>query len=208
MIRALRRKFILISVSSVFIVLVMIAATINITSYIQIESRASEMLEVLSQKNGVLPKPQWERDKFGKPKKMEQDPSFSMRYFSVVLDENQEIRIINAERIPDLTASDGVQLARLALEKSKAKGGIGSIRYQITQKDYGTLIVFLDCHKDFEMFYTFLSNSIFISIVGITAVFGLVLVFSNRAIAPIIESYEKQKQFITDASHELKTPLA
>ena len=56
-------------------------------------------------------------------------------------------------------------------------------------------------------FQTFLVTSIFVSIFGVTAVFILVLLLSKKAIEPVAESYEKQKRFITDAGHEIKTPL-
>lgn len=56
-------------------------------------------------------------------------------------------------------------------------------------------------------FQTFLVTSIFVSIFGVTVVFILVLLLSKKAIEPVAESYEKQKRFITDASHEIKTPL-
>ena len=42
---------------------------------------------------------------------------------------------------------------------------------------------------------------------GILAVLVLVVLFSGRVVQPIADSYEKQKQFITDAGHELKTPI-
>ena len=57
--------------------------------------------------------------------------------------------------------------------------------------------------KELSSFWSFLV----ISIVGILVVFALVLIFSKIAVKPFAESYEKQKRFITDASHEIKTPL-
>ena len=56
-------------------------------------------------------------------------------------------------------------------------------------------------------FQTLLVTSIFVSIFGVTVVFILVLLLSKKAIEPVAESYEKQKRFITDAGHEIKTPL-
>ena len=57
--------------------------------------------------------------------------------------------------------------------------------------------------KELSPFWSFLV----ISIVGILVVFALVLIFSKIAVKPFAESYEKRKRFITDASHEIKTPL-
>lgn len=208
MIKILRRKFILISVASVFAVLVMIAGTINIVTYIQMEMRARNTLTLLSDNDGSFPKPEGNKGDFRIPKKMEKDPAFSTPYFSIIINDAGKIGAANVERMHNLTIEDAASLSVIALSKDKDIGAIGQLRYQVTQKTYGTLIVFIDCGRDIEMFYTFLSNSIVISIVGVTAVFFLILIFSNKAIAPVVESYEKQKQFITDASHELKTPLA
>ena len=61
--------------------------------------------------------------------------------------------------------------------------------------------------KELSSFWSFLVISILISIVGILVVFALVLIFSKIAVKPFAESYEKRKRFITDASHEIKTPL-
>ena len=56
-------------------------------------------------------------------------------------------------------------------------------------------------------FQNFLVTSFFVSIFGVSTVFILVVLLSKRAIEPVAESYEKQKRFITDAGHEIKTPL-
>ena len=56
-------------------------------------------------------------------------------------------------------------------------------------------------------FRSVLVSSVVISALGMAAVFALVWVFSGRVIRPIVESYQKQKRFITDAGHEIKTPL-
>jgi len=49
--------------------------------------------------------------------------------------------------------------------------------------------------------------SVPVALAGLLAVFLLLLVLSKRIASPVAESYEKQRRFITDAGHELKTPL-
>lgn len=68
---------------------------------------------------------------------------------------------------------------------------------------YQMRLLLAEDEKELSSFWSFLV----ISIVGILVVFALVLIFSKIAVKPFAESYEKRKRFITDASHEIKTPL-
>lgn len=78
-----------------------------------------------------------------------------------------------------------------------------------TTSDTGTtLYVFLDCSRDLETFRAFLIASTGISAIGWVLVLALTMGLARVAVRPIAESYEKQKRFITDASHEIKTPLS
>ncbi|EGL35505.1 ATPase/histidine kinase/DNA gyrase B/HSP90 domain protein [Parvimonas sp. oral taxon 110 str. F0139] len=78
----------------------------------------------------------------------------------------------------------------------------------VENTDKGKLIAFVDVVKDFDVFYSNLGNSVIISllVLGLVTFFSYVL--SKKAVAPMVQAYEKQNAFITDASHELKTPLA
>ncbi len=69
------------------------------------------------------------------------------------------------------------------------------------------MYIFLNSERELSTFRTFLLASVGISIAGLLLVFCLVVFFSKKAVKPVAESYEKQKRFITNASHEIKTPL-
>ena len=73
--------------------------------------------------------------------------------------------------------------------------------------DDGSFVLFVDCARQIDTAENFLYASLGISAAGLLAVFVFSLFFSSLAVKPIAESYEKQKRFVTDASHELKTPL-
>lgn len=80
-------------------------------------------------------------------------------------------------------------------------------RYLVSQEADGTRIIFLDCHRSLSSFRITLMASAALSLLGLGAVLVLLLLLSRRIVRPMAESYEKQKRFITDAGHELKTPL-
>ena len=73
--------------------------------------------------------------------------------------------------------------------------------------EQGRPLYFLDCGRSLSNFRTTLLASVLVALSGLLAVFLLLLVLSRRIVRPVAESYEKQRRFITDAGHELKTPL-
>jgi two-component system sensor histidine kinase CiaH len=115
---------------------------------------------------------------------------------------------VNTGKIAAVSTEEAVALAQELWSKGKTAGYDESYKYLAKTTDSGTLYVFLDCTRDLSSFRSFLTISLLVSLCGIGAVFALVVVLSRRAIRPVAESYEKQKQFITNAGHEIKTPLA
>lgn len=115
-------------------------------------------------------------------------------------------------RIASVTEDEAVSYAKSVLAKFQSfkinKGYAGNYRYRISSDENGgSLVVFLDMTKEKKNFETVLKYSLILSAVGLFAVFMLVRHFSKIVFKPVEESDRKQKQFITDASHELKTPL-
>ena len=106
------------------------------------------------------------------------------------------------------TYGDGVGLALDdVLQEGQSRGFSGNFRYAVSTEGETTRILFLDCGRKLDAFRSFLFASIAISLLGYVVVLLLIAFFSNRIVRPIAESDEKQKRFITDAGHELKTPL-
>ena len=207
MIKKLQRKFILLSMSALFFVLTVIIAGINIVNYNGVTQEADKLLSVISENKGEFP---MEPDKFGNklPLGMSPETPYESRYFSVVLDsDSKQIMYVETSRIISVTPTAAVSYANAALEQNANKGFIDDFRYQTQEEASFTRITFLDCGRKLDAFYSFLYASIGISIFGYLIVFAFIAFFSNRIIRPISESYEKQKRFITDASHEIKTPL-
>ena len=151
-----------------------------------------------------------EPDKFGDrlPPGMSPETPYESRFFSVVIDnETDEILFVEASRIISVDTRTAIDYANTALDSREDSDFIQNFRYRICKEDTYTRITFLDCGRKLDAYYSFLFASIAISLCGYCIVFALIAFFSNRIIRPISESYEKQKRFITDASHEIKTPL-
>lgn len=206
MVEILRRKFIIISVSAVFIVVFVIGFFSNLSNYSQIGRNADELLNILVENNGYFPKPNDQDFKDRLPPKISPEAPFSTRFFTVKIDKIGNIIEVDTGKISSTSTNQALDYANKVLQSKKKSGITDDYKYSVVNKDYGSLLVFVNIGRDLEIFYSFLRNSMMTGIIAIISVFIIVLVFSKKAIAPIAESYEKQKKFITDAGHELKTP--
>ncbi len=206
MIKKLRQKFILISMFSLTFVIAIIIGIINIHNYSSIVKRADEKLGLIINNNGIFPR---EKDNKIMPpdNKMSPEAPFETRYFSVTFNNNGEVIKVNIDRIAAIDELSAESYATSLYNNSKTKGFFKNYRYQSKTRDTETLYVFIDCQHDLITFREFLYASLLFSLIGITTIFLLVFFSSKIILKPISESYEKQKHFITDASHELKTPL-
>ena len=143
---------------------------------------------------------------------IDKETPFETRYFSVLLYENGNVSTINTGKIASVSTSEAGDYATSLYDKGKTKGFIDQYKYLSvsttnTNGDNMVLYVFINCSKELMTIRTYALASIGISIIGLLVVFVLVCFFSKTVTKPMAESYEKQKRFITDASHEIKTPL-
>ena len=130
---------------------------------------------------------------------------FSTRFFTVDYNEFDEIIRVNLEAIHAVDEEEAKVLARSI--KNRKHGWIVNYRYNVYERNMGKTIVFIDGSMDRSS----LARTLFINFIILFScsfvVLILIVLFSKRIVKPIAESYNKQRQFITDANHELKTPL-
>ena len=220
MIRDLRKKFILVAMLSTMLVLTVIMGVVNFSNYREMLDRADEMTALLEQNDGKFPEEpsRHEQDDTetppAKPENDEKDKSrfsvetpFETRYFTVTVDENGEVTDCDLDRIAAVDEETAEEYTQTAQQKNKTTGFQGIYRYRVTETEDGAKYVFLDCRREISNFRTVLVTTISVSLLGLAAVFVLVVIFSRMVFRPVEESIQKQKRFITDASHELKTPL-
>ena len=215
MIYRLQRKFILISTVAVLAVVALVfivILTLNISSM----NRNMDMLaDRVSEGGGRFPGPP---NDIPFPDRMppQSEPSFdfitpetpfSTRHFTVLFDSSGAVAETLTESIYSISEEMAVEYAERALDAGSERGWISSYRYSIFQSERGMGVVFVDG----SMSRTVLMQSTTIAGAVLLACAALVLVIifllSGKAVKPIAESYEKQKQFVTDVNHELKTPL-
>lgn len=134
---------------------------------------------------------------------------YETRYFSVTLDTEGTVTAIDTTQIAAVNAEEASELALSLQTAGKDSGRTGSYRYTaIETDDGGRMYIFLDCSRNQSAAQSFLTTSLVVMGAGLIILFFVAWFLSGHAIRPIADSYRKQKSFITNAGHELKTPLA
>lgn len=212
MIYKLRKKFILISAVAVGFVFVLIFGSIYFSTAAQLDQTMDRLTDVLSSNDGTFPdfsKTEKPSAPIGFPTERTFTPetAFSTRFFTVYLDNNDQIVSENTESISSVSKEGVREYTAQALSKGSERGWILSYRYKLTDTDSGKTIVFVNGETNKSMTARLVYTVLFVLLGSFLAILLLIILISKRAVKPTAEAYEKQKQFITDANHELKTPL-
>lgn len=137
-----------------------------------------------------------------------EETPFESRYFNITLSENGDYVSSNLDNVAAISSDSAIGYARELYSKGSISGMYNDYMYRQIDVDGGKMYIFLDCKRDLSSFRSFLLISIIVTIAGEILVFILSAILSKIFLKPVFESYDKQKRFITDASHELKTPVA
>lgn len=210
MIKKLRVKFIAITMTSVIVLLAAIMAVINIVNYQTVTKNADNVLSYVVEMeknapqdpNPVISIP----DDNGRHDGISKETPYDSRYFTVTYTDD-EITSINIRHIVSIDEKTASSYASSALKKNKDKGYIGTYRYRIDYEGNRTYVIFLDYSRQLEPTQNFFRYSLIVASAGVAVASVIVFFISKLVVKPVKESQEKQKRFLTDAGHELKTPL-
>lgn len=217
MIKKLKIRFICLAMASLFVVLAVSVIGMNAINYSTIVKNADDVLAFLSRNQGVFPETQGTMPTEHKapnapnaqiaPKRFSPETPYESRYFSVLIDESGNIIRADTRRIFSVDSESAGEYAEKVYASGNKSGFIDEYRYLQSAEGSFTRVIFLDCGRKLDGFYTYLWISIGMTLAGLAVMFMVIVFFAGKIVRPMAESYEKQKQFITDAGHEIKTPL-
>ena len=206
MIKDLQKKFILVAMLAIIIVTGSLFGLIIAENYSNTTRQMDALLDLITNNNGVVPEYRPRDDALADV--VTKETQFSTRYFIIRTNDAGEIVETDMRSIAAIGQEEASHMLKEVFNQHKDRVYYKNYRYKIEKKDNGKWIAFLDCTLQLNAIKSLINQSLIIIFVGMIVIFILVSIYSKRALAPVIENIEKQKQFITNAGHELKTPVA
>ena len=209
MIRRLRKRFIRIATLAVTAVLLVLCLSVNIINYISVDSGLTNVLNVISDNQGTMPPmPHGQPPEGGPDGQFTKETPFSTRYFVLRYDGDGDLIKADLDKIAAVTEDDVGAYLTLALEHGEGYGYTRGYKYRVVYNGEDRwMAIFLDDYQEMRSVREIALVSLAAMAGCVALVYVIVVLCSRRAIDPVVQASERQKQFITDASHELKTPI-
>jgi len=215
MFKQLQKSFVKSAMLSFTAVLLVVLVAVNVVNYRQTVNQVDRLVTMLVNNDGTFPDaPEGgmapkEHPEHGMPKGMEfrKDDQMATRY-AVVRVANDEVQSVDQSHLVSLDETALKELGLRLAQGTASQGWEGSLRYQVAKTDAGTMVVLVDANKETQQISRLMMVTGAVFVLCLAVVYVLVRLVSKRAIRPFVENVERQQQFIANASHEIKTPLA
>lgn len=203
MLKKIQRRFILAAMAAFGTVMLLLIVGINAANYYRTTSMQDHMAEELLKRGHPDSPPPPGRDR---PKR-DPEAAFMTRFFTVHCDAEGGVLEVSRDYISSVDEEEAVRYAQAVFAVGRERGYYAGYRYLVKSDEEEITVLFLNAAIQIQSMRSLLFVSLGIGLGSFLTVFLLILVFSRRAIRPYIKNMERQKQFITDAGHELKTPI-
>ena len=214
MLKKMRWHFILAAMAAVFIMLAAVVTGINVWNYHTTAKRADQRIQEIfdfevgkgnmSETDSPEPAPP---EIFDRPDDRDPEAPYTTRFFIVRLDESEKVTDVSTDFIASVDKEEAEEFARSVLSEKRQQGYYKDYRFQVFTDNNDNIVIFLNNAMELHSARNVLLISCLVGVGCFLIVFLLVLVLSRQAMKPYIRNIERQRRFITDASHEIKTPL-
>ncbi|HAM16278.1 MAG TPA: hypothetical protein DCP91_10590 [Eggerthellaceae bacterium] len=201
----LRRTFIAIAMASFCVVIAFMGIATLVSNIAAIRQQANDTIDAIMDAGGQMPaEANYHNGLY------HEEANYGLRFFVVYFDEEGRVANVDISHVALVDVSSAMQMAESASDP-KVQVGLtqaGSFFYKEGPTDAGSMVVFLDCSFQLSNMAQVVSSTLLLSVVAVIITLFSVMFFSRRAIRPEVESARRQQRFMTNASHELKTPIA